>query len=67
MSEEEKYATIRETLGGLIGRSLLDVTQQDEDEFREDGRSYVMLHFDNGSTVKFFVEDHGFEADIQEV
>ncbi len=49
----EHYATIREKLGWLVGRRVLDVTQQDEEDYQETGEAYVMLMFDDGSTLKF--------------
>jgi len=56
-----EYATIREILGALIGRRVVDVTQQDQDEWERDQQAYVMLMFDDGSYLKFPVGDEGFE------
>jgi len=58
------YANIREILGEFVGRTIIDITQQDEDEFRETGEAYVMLHFDDGSYMKFPIEDRGFEFEL---
>jgi hypothetical protein len=49
----ENHATVREKLGWLVGRRVIDVTQQDEDEFLETREAYVMIMFDDGSTLKF--------------
>ena len=57
---EEVYANIREVLGWAVGQKIVDVTQHDEDEFKEDGRSYVMLMLEGGGYIKFFVGDDGF-------
>lgn len=63
---EEAYSSIRDILGYLIGRKLVEITQHDEDEFNEDGRSYVQLMFDDGNYVKFFVGDDGFTHSVDE-
>ncbi len=55
----EPYANVRELLGYFIGRTLVDITQHDEEEFQEDGACYVMLHFDNGETLSFDITDEG--------
>ncbi len=59
MSEPD-YINIRQILGHLVGQRIVDVTQHDESEFTEDGKSYVMFMFDSGDTVKFFVGEDGF-------
>ena len=58
----DSYSTIRDPglLGPFIGRRVVDITQQDADEFAEHG-SYVCLHFDNGGTVTFPIGERGFE------
>jgi hypothetical protein len=58
--EDETYSNVRDFLGQFIGHRIVDITQHDPDEFAEDGRSYVMLMFDNGECIKFFVGDDGF-------
>ena len=58
---DEQYATIRSILGELIGQTVLDVTQHDEDEWVQDGRAYVMIMFADGHYVKFYVGDDGFD------
>lgn len=67
MADEESYESVRnpEVLGGIIGATVVDVTQHDADEFKETGASYVALHFSNGITVTFPVGDEGF--DIEEM
>ena len=62
----ETYSNIREILGHLIGRKLVEITQHDEDEFLEDGRSYVQLMFEDGDHIKFFVGDDGFSYSVDE-
>jgi hypothetical protein len=47
------YSTIRELLGPLIGKTLVDVSQHDEEDFKERGEAFVCLMFDDGSTVTF--------------
>lgn len=59
------YANIREIdqLGRAIGTRIVDITQHDEDEFKETRESYVCFHLDNGLTIKFIICDAGFEID----
>jgi len=63
MENEQQYATIRQIIGSVIGRRIVDVTQQDQDEWDETRQAYVMLHLDDGSSLKFPVGDEGFEHD----
>jgi hypothetical protein len=60
-AEPEGYANIRKVLGSLIGRTVVDVTQHDQDEWEEARSCYVMLMFDDGQFVKFPIGDEGFE------
>lgn len=53
---------IREILGPLIGRKLLDITQHDNAE--EEG-SFIQLLFDNGSYLKFPVGEEGFHHNVE--
>jgi len=57
---EKPYANIREILGELIGKRVEDVTQHDADEWAETKQSYIMLQFEGGVYVKFFIGDDGF-------
>lgn len=59
MAEAKPYSRIREILGNFIGKRVIDITQQDEDEFKETGEAYVSFHFDNGGIVK--IEDKSIE------
>lgn len=56
---DEPYSNIRELLGDFIGCCVVDITQHDEDEFKESGDCYVALHFDNGGTITFDITDDG--------
>ena len=64
VAEDDSYQNVRDAnlLGPLVGRRVVDITQQDADEFAETG-SFVCLHFDNGWTVTFPIGDDGFEID----
>ena len=66
---DDAYANIRQILSGYIGRTIVDITQHDEDEFAVTKQSYVMLMFDDGKTLRFPVGDDGFdwESDDEEV
>lgn len=57
---EEKYITIRDILGRFIGRTVVDITQHDEEEYRETQKSFVEILFDNGETVRFMIGEDGF-------
>lgn len=58
------YSNIRDAalLGPLIGARVIDITQHDEDEFKENGESRIYFHFDNGITVSFPIGDAGFDV-----
>ena len=58
---EDEYSTIREHIGHCVGQRIVDITQQDEQEFAETGESYVMLLLENGDHLKFPIRDEGFE------
>jgi len=60
--EEEIHANIRSILGPLIGRKLLDITQHDNAE--EEG-SFIQLHFDDGSYLKFPIGEAGFQHNVE--
>lgn len=67
MSDDpEEYSNIRQLLGHLIGRTVIDITQHDYEEFQETKQSYVMLMFDNGDYVKFSIGAEGFKYSIDE-
>lgn len=55
-----QFGNIREVLGVLIGRTVVDITQHDPEEFDEDGNVYIQFHFDNGDYVKIYVGSEGF-------
>jgi hypothetical protein len=57
----ESYASIREILRAFIGERLVDITQQDEADYVPGGPSEVFLHFGNGQTLRFWIEDRGFD------
>jgi hypothetical protein len=54
-----EYSTVRDFLGQLIGQRLIEITQHDEEEFVEEGASYIALHFEDGTTVTFDIGDDG--------
>lgn len=58
------YANVRDFLGFLIGTRVVDITQQDPDEWQEERRSYVVLHFDNGGTITIPITDQGFDYSV---
>jgi hypothetical protein len=64
MRDPEEYSNVREMLGGFIGKRIAEITQHDEDEWAEDQLSYVQLHFEDGSYLKFYImdDDYGFDV-----
>lgn len=62
MSEPgETYATIREILGSFVGKRLVDIAQHDEDEWEESHSAYIDLMFEDGSLIRFWQGDEGFQ------
>jgi hypothetical protein len=57
---DDIYSNIRQILGPCIGKRVVEITQHDEAEWKENHDSYVMLMFEDGSTLKFPVQDKGF-------
>jgi hypothetical protein len=57
----EPYATIREVLCAFIGETLVEVTQQDREDFLPGAPAEVFLHFGNGQTLHFWVGEDGFD------
>lgn len=55
----EPYANVRELLGALIGRRVLDVTQQDEADWLAGDEAHVMIMFDDGSWVRVYPDRDG--------
>ena len=53
---------VRVFLGRFIGMRVVDITQHDKDEFADDPRHYVMLMFEDGTNIKFWIGD-GFSYD----
>lgn len=58
-----EFANIRnpDLLGPIIGSTVVDVTQEDQEQWEEEGLSFICLHFSNGYTVTFPISDEGFK------
>lgn len=59
----ELYSNIRQLLGKFIGKRIADITQHDPEEWAEDQKAYVMLMFEDGGYIQFFIGDDGFCTD----
>ena len=59
MSDETIYGNIRDILGPLMGKQIIDITQNDYDE-----ASFIMLMFDDGSYLEFPIGDFGFDHNV---
>lgn len=57
MADEEPYSTIRQHLGKFIGKRVVEITQQDQEEYESDGRAYVMMMFEDGEWIQFFIAE----------
>lgn len=58
-----ELSNIREFLGWLIGRRIVDVTAGDPPsvpDADEEDAHYIVLHFDNGGTLDLPVGETGF-------
>lgn len=64
--DEDIYTNIRDILGQLIGKTVVDITQHDRDEFEENGTTFVQLHFEEGLYVKFMISEGGFYHNCEE-
>lgn len=57
---DETYANIRQILGDFIGKTIVDITQHDADEWERSHQGYILLLFEDGSVIKFWQGDEGF-------
>lgn len=63
----EPYSNIREMLGCYVGRTIIDISQHERDEFNPEeaavglsGGAFVQLLFNDASWIRFFIGDDGF-------
>lgn len=54
-------SNIRDVIGYLVGQRIIEITQQDDDEFVPGGPSQVLFHMEDGTTVRFWIDDAGFD------
>lgn len=57
---KEDGENVRRFLGHFINLRVIDITQQDDEEFEENGESRVYFHFENGECASFPVNEDGF-------
>lgn len=65
MADDGKvYSNIRdpELLGPVLGQRVVEITQHDAEDFAKTGESRIYLHFENGYTVSFPIDDAGFDV-----
>lgn len=60
---EEDGQNIRAFLGAFIGCTLVDVTQQDAEDFAVDRQARIYLHFSNGQIINVPIDDKGFNIE----
>lgn len=61
-----QFGNIRQILGVLIGKRVVDITQHDPEEFDETKQCFIQFHFDNGDYVKIYVGSEGFTHSCEE-
>jgi hypothetical protein len=54
------HDNIRDFLGRYIGQKIMDITQQDPDEFAENKETRVYFHMQDGDMISFPIGDDGF-------
>lgn len=52
----------REALAEFIGQRLIEVTQNDPEEFQETGKMYIMLMFENASLLQITMDPKDFSV-----
>lgn len=71
MAEDDDgvFANIRDgnLLGPFIGQRVVDITQHDHEEWEEARQAYVELHFESGATLKFYIDEQGFDINNTEI
>ena len=50
----ENFQSIRNVLTNFIGQKVVDITQIDDEEWENGDHPYIMLMFENGSTLKTY-------------
>lgn len=58
--EDGHYANIRDVIGHFIGKTVVDITQHDKEDWDMNGESFVYLLFNDGSGLKFPIGEDGF-------
>lgn len=64
---DEPYSNIRQILGQLIGKKVVDITQHDEEEWKESKQAYIMLMFEDGLYLKCHLDEVGIETNADEL
>jgi hypothetical protein len=62
--DDRPYSQVRHLLGNFIGKRIVDITQQDEEEFKQTGKAYIAFHFENGGTIE--IEDKSLSIEDPE-
>lgn len=60
MPIKDEGGNIREFLGKFIGQRILDITQQDPEEFAENRETRIYFHMSEGEMISFPIGDDGF-------
>lgn len=55
-----------EMCGPILGARLIEITDSSKEEDREQGVDFVHLHFDNGYTLVFPIDNEGDGFEVQE-
>lgn len=56
---EERYASIRDLLGEVVGQTIVDITQHDAEFFDRTGKTFIQFMLSSGDTLRIYIQDHG--------
>ncbi len=48
--------TIRDCIGEFVGKTIVDITQHDEEHFKRTGEAFVDLMFDSGDVLRVYAQ-----------
>lgn len=68
MFMNEESTTIRDIIGSFIGKTVVDITQHDQEEFdpKTGKGAYIMFLFDNGMTIQFPIGEEPFVYELED-
>lgn len=61
------YGNVRDFLGCFVGRTVVDVTQHDPQDFALNRQAFIEIMFDDASTIRFALADDGVSYNCETV